>query len=130
MAAKEEGRSPLVLAIVGARTFDDWPQFCLRMNAFVVKYGEPTCVVSGGACGADTMGARWARARKVELRVFRPRWKRPDGSYDRGAGLARNGDIVAACTHMIAFPTAKGKGTQDSIKKAKAAGKVVEVHWI
>lgn len=39
----------------------------------------------------------------------------------------RNTDIVNECTHMIAFPSVNGKGTQDSIGKAKENDKVIEV---
>jgi len=117
--------SPIILAIVGSRTFEDYPRLCLVLEAFIDKYGKPVSIVSGGAKGADKLAEVWARAKNLKILVLRPKWKKVGGVYDPDAGYARNSDIVAACTHMVAFPSPNGSGTQDSIAKAKAAGKVV-----
>lgn len=116
----------IVLAIVGSRTFNDKTLFDETIEEFVVRYGIPAKVVSGGAPGADTMGEKWARRMKISVLVLKPNW-RPKGKYNPRAGLERNTDIVNACTHMIAFPSKKGSGTQDSIRKAR--GKPCIVKW-
>jgi predicted Rossmann fold nucleotide-binding protein DprA/Smf involved in DNA uptake len=109
---KQAEGPPIVLAIVGSRILNSAEHGAVvdvALSAFVAKHGMPTRVVSGGARGADAMGAQWARNNGIEL-----------------AGLKRNSDIVNACTHVVAFPsTHHGTGTQDSIRKAKAAKKVV-----
>lgn len=115
------------LAIVGSRTFTDWPRFCLLLQEFVDQHGLPDEVISGGAKGADTMAEKWARLKKIKPTVLRPSW-RIKGVYNPRAGLDRNTDIVASCTHMIAFPSSKGSGTQDSIRKARKAGKILIQH--
>jgi hypothetical protein len=114
---------PMHLAIVGYRGFTDETVFMETMQAFVAKYGLPELVVSGGAAGADTMGELWAAICGIPTRILTPDWRR----YGRAAGLMRNTDIVAACTHMVAFPSIHGKGTQDSIRKAQQAKKVVVI---
>lgn len=107
------------LAIVGSRNFTDKNIFNEVINEFVIRNGKPDFVVSGGAKGADTLGENWAKHNSIKRKIFEPEWRDEDGKYDRLAGFKRNTDIVNACTHMIAFPSRKGSGTQDSIKKAK-----------
>jgi len=78
-----------------------------------------------GATGADTIGEKWAAAHNIPTQIFKPEWRNANGVYDKAAGVKRNSDIVNACTHMIAFPSDEGKGTQDSIRKAKLQCKIV-----
>jgi hypothetical protein len=65
-------------------------------------------VVSGGAKGADTMAEAWACKHRRPMTVLKPAWrtKNEDGTmtYNPRAGLDRNTDIVAAATHVVAFP--------------------------
>lgn len=127
----EQQEGGIVLAIVGSRTFADNVLFEETIQEFIVRHEMPIKVVSGGAKGADTMGENWAKRMGITLQVFKPRWKYPlSGKYDPGAGLKRNTDIIKACTHVNAFPSKKGRGTQDSIRKAKEMGKPCIVKWI
>jgi hypothetical protein len=71
------------------------------------------------------MGEKWAKDRQIPTVIYKPKWRNAQGVYDNAAGIKRNTDIVNACTHMVAFPSDEGKGTQDSIRKARKAGKIV-----
>ncbi|MBX9636012.1 MAG: DUF2493 domain-containing protein [Nitrosomonas sp.] len=114
------------LAIVGSRNFTNQKELDDIVDAFVLKHGMlPELVVSGGAKGADTLAHAWARKHNVSIKIFKPDWK----TKGKAAGVLRNTDIVNECTHMIAFPSKDGKGTQDSIKKAQAKGIPIEIHW-
>ncbi len=114
----------MVLAIVGSRTFDDKKLFEETMTEWIVTHGQiPDEVVSGGAAGADTVAERWARTHNIVVNIMKPDWRR----HGKAAGILRNTDIVNACTHMVAFPSEAGRGTQDSIRKARVAGKEVVV---
>lgn len=106
------------LAIVGSRNFNDYDAFCDKLNMFVASIGgiqKINKIVSGGAGGADKMAERFARENKIELQVFAADWNR----YGRAAGPMRNSQIVEAATHMVAFPSKDGRGTQDSLRKAR-----------
>lgn len=120
----------IVLAIVGSRTCTDKFIVNETIDEFVLRHGIPKLVVSGGAKGADTLGEEWAKKHKIPIKIFKPIWKDKTGKFDRSAGIRRNTDIVNACTHMVAFPSEKGKGTQDSIQKATGQGKVLLIKWV
>ena len=118
------------LALVGSRDYTNYSQFKSVINKTLKKWNKKisdvTLVISGGAKGADTLAEQWANEYKKPMTTFIPDWK----AFGKGAGIMRNTDIVNWCTHMIAFPSIKGKGTQDSIQKAKNAEKPVEVFYI
>lgn len=117
-------REAYTLAIVGARTFNNVEVFESVLNEYVQEHGLPAHFVSGGAEGADTLGERWAVANEIPVvTILKPDWKK----HGKAAGIIRNTDIVNTCTHMIAFPSKTGKGTQDSIRKATKMGKEVLV---
>lgn len=59
------------------------------------------------------------------------KWKRPDGTVDKGAGFKRNQLIVDQADRVVAFWDGKSRGTKDTIDKARKAGKPVEiVLWV
>lgn len=122
------GVAGVKLAIVGWRGMNEKehkPLFDDIVAKFIATYGLPVLVVSGGATGADTMGAKWAASHGISIQILKPKWQNDNGVYNKGAGVKRNTDIVNACTHMIAFPSKKGTGTQDSIRKANQKDKIV-----
>jgi hypothetical protein len=118
-----EKKPEMRLAIVGWRGFTNKTLFDTELKNFTDEYGMPSLVVSGGAKGADTLAEEWAKEHNIKMLTLKPDW-----STGKAAGILRNTDIVRECTHMVAFPSeAYGKGTQDSIRKAKRDGKPVRV---
>ena len=83
-------------------------------------------LISGGAKGVDKMAEEWATKNGLSITIFRPNWDK----YGKGAGPRRNVQIIGAATHCIAFPSKMGKGTQDSIGKAKRKGIPLKVIYI
>lgn len=63
----------------------------------------------------------------MEIEELLPDWKGPLG---KRAGLARNSDIVAKSTHLLAFPSKTGSGTQDTIRKAEQKGIQAIIYWV
>ena len=112
------------LGLVGSRNFYDYKSFKSAVFQVIEEWndekrenneGDIMSIVSGGAPGADTLAEKLARELNVQMIVFKPDWT----THGKAAGIMRNTDIVNASTHMIAFPSRKGKGTQDSIRKAQ-----------
>ena len=130
--------SEIVLAIIGWRGMDRRHAaiFNDTMKEFVIHNGFPGQFVSGGAKGADQIGEKWADLHKIPKTILKPEW-RPivdpatgERRYDPNAAKKRNTDIVGAATHVIAFPSRKGSGTQEAIAKAEEMGKPVVTVWI
>ena len=121
------------LAIVGSRNFTDYELFKEKSQEFLLKWKESDqefdidniVVVSGGAKGTDSLAEQWADEKGYEKTIFYPDWKR----WGRGAGLKRNTQIVEECTHMIAFPSKSGRGTQDSIRKEQKGLIPIQICW-
>jgi septum formation inhibitor-activating ATPase MinD len=113
------------LAIVGSRERTDRD----RVEAFVAALPGDTVVVTGGAAGIDTFAEDAARARGLAVVVHRPNMV---GVRSRGDAiarlLARNQTIVDDCDRVAAFVAATRRGgTEDTIRRARKAGKPVEV---
>lgn len=113
----------LKLAIVGSRGFSDYPLLCQTMldHFYDWDHSEEGSewrideVISGGAIGADSLGARWADEHDVALTVFRPDWEK----HGKRAGFLRNEDIIKASTHVLAFWDSISRGTANSLSIAK-----------
>lgn len=110
------------LAIVGSRTFADFDLLQQAVDA-LRETQDVTCIVSGGAQGADKLGERYAAKHSLKINVFEPDWKK----YGKVAGMIRNKDIVAAADHVLAFWDGKSKGTKNSIDHAKKMNKPLVV---
>lgn len=79
-----------------------------------------TCVITGGAPGADTHANEWAISRGIQDIVVPAQWDR----FGLRAGPIRNSEMLKLSPDLVvAFPGAKG--TADMTRKARAAGVTV-----
>jgi hypothetical protein len=101
----------------------------LTLASYHLTSGQDT-IVSGGAAGADTLAARYARSRDIELIEYRPqlRSKNPTRAEFAAAAYARNQQIVDDCELVIAFTDKITGGTWDTIHRAWVAGKHVDIY--
>ena len=125
-----KGRRPkakMKLAIVGSRNYHNYEEFKQNiLNILTVDNLSIGEIISGGASGADKLAERFAAEYQIPIKVFKPEWKK----YGKAAGPLRNQQIIEECTHVIAFPSVQGKGTQDSIRKAQLLGKPIKIIYI
>ena len=118
------------IAIIGSRTFKNYG----LLEKTVLEYMDQnnldkknTCIVSGGANGADSLGSDFADNHQLEKDIYFADWNGPKG---KGAGFARNYEIVNHSDIIIAF-TNGSNGTQHSINYAKKQGiEVLEVGFL
>ena len=103
------------IGIVGSRGFEDYESLCRELVFFNKFYGPIMQIVSGGAAGADSLGAKFALEHNIELVFYKPDWKK----YGKAAGMIRNTYIVKNSDFVFAFWDGKSKGTKDSIEKSK-----------
>lgn len=126
------------IAIIGSRTFNNHRLLQTTVDNYI-KDNDITevTIVSGGAKGADTIGAKYAEFNDYKLIVHEADWKdltQPGariktnqyGKYNANAGHYRNTLIINDADVVIAF-TNGSPGTANSIHKAKKAGKPVNI---
>lgn len=78
-----------------------------------------SCIIAGGASGADELAFRWAERRDIcEIRIFKADWD----AHGKAAGPLRNQRMIdeGRPDLVVAFPG--GRGTADMVRRAKAAG--------
>lgn len=84
-----------------------------------------SCIVHGGARGADRLAELWARVHNIPTKEYRAEWE----VFGRRAGHVRNCDMLNTnpdIALVVAFPG--GVGTADMKKQALVRGvKVYEV---
>lgn len=108
------------VAIIGSRDFNDYELVKKVLNNVKDKI---TLIVSGGAIGADSLGAQFALENNIQTKIFIPDWE----TYGRSAGYIRNKAIVEESDIIIAFWDGKSKGTQHSFKLAKSLNKRIKI---
>lgn len=108
------------LAVIGSRSFTDYE---LLAKVILENFDNISCIVSGGAVGADALAKQYALDQGIEYLEYKPDWNK----YGRAAGVVRNTEIIKDCDAVIACWDGSSKGTKDTIKKAKKQGKVLLV---
>lgn len=120
----------LKLAIVGSRDFGKTQEekeiIYQKIAEFIYFFGFPDVIISGGAAGIDSLAEEYAKTHSIPTEIFPALWN----IYGLSAGILRNSIIVENATHVLAFPSVKGKGTQDTIKKAEKKGIPCIVHYL
>lgn len=116
------------IAMVGSRNFTNFNLFEQKVDEAFDNWGlkknNVNRIVSGGARGTDTLAEKYAKKYNIELKTYLPDWKR----NGKAAGIIRNADIINNSDYVIAFPSHHGRGTQDSIRKAKKSNPPKKVH--
>lgn len=112
-------RKRVILGIVGSRTFKDAKFFYESMKQFE----HITSIVSGGAKGADTMAAKYAKVKGIHLIEFYPDYD----THGKSAPFIRNSHIVDNSDVIVAFWDGVSRGTLDTINKARKQNKQVSI---
>jgi len=110
------------LAIIGSRSFNDVAFISSELDK-LFESNRLDLIVSGGARGADSIGAEWARSKGIPCKVHLPDWDR----YGKSAGFIRNELIINDCDAVIAFWDGKSRGTLHSINLAKKKGRELTI---
>ncbi|AGO85515.1 hypothetical protein psal_cds_1212 [Pandoravirus salinus] len=111
------------VAVVGGRDFCARDVLEHRLDALADEHGGIAAIVSGGARGADSLAADYARRCGIRLIEFKPDYDACRTQQERRrAPLLRNADIIAGADVMVAFWDGRSRGTADSIARARRAG--------
>lgn len=105
----------MVVLICGGRNFGDMTRFKAAMSLFL-ETRKITCVIQGGARGADLLAKFWAKENNIHMAEVNALW-----SNGKGAGFDRNSVMLSlGVDYVIAFPG--GNGTADTVSKAEKMG--------
>lgn len=109
--------------VCGGRDYLDIDRVKIELD-IIHKQTPITCIIEGGARGADHLAAIWSGLRDIPEHIrVRAEW----ATYGKGAGHMRNQKMLLLKPDLVvAFPG--GTGTADMVKKAKATGvPVIEI---
>jgi hypothetical protein len=87
-------------------------------NAIEVSGIPISEVVSGMACGVDSLGEEWARLRGIPIRRFPAKWDQ----LGKSAGYKRNTEMADYADALIACWDGTSKGTKHMIDLARSKG--------
>jgi hypothetical protein len=104
--------------VTGGRDYGDAQRVFEALDAIHQHRGPITCVMQGGAAGADAFARTWADLSGVDLISFQPDWKK----RGRRAGPERNREMVQVGKPdlVLAFPGRNG--TANAIDEGRRAG--------
>jgi len=103
------------MGVVGYRGYYDYDHIKRELDTFQIKADSKIdLIVSGGCTGVDTLGERWADENNIPKLILLPIKSLGKRSY-----AIRDQEIVNCSTHMMAFPSDLGKGTQITIEMAR-----------
>ena len=102
--------------IAGSRAFNNYNLLAQTLQEMNLDIDEIVC---GGARGADSLGAEWARKNGVIIQYFYPDWDK----YGKIAGIIRNHEMGDYADYLIAFWDGKSTGTKDMINYMQQLGK-------
>lgn len=125
--ALEAPTKRLVVLVSGSR---DWADPVVIELALQMFSNHRSVTVMHGACptGADEMADRAARNLGFKVDRHPARWKRPDGSLDKGAGFARNKRMVDKHPDVgLFFIRNNSRGATHCLTLAQRAGVDCEV---
>ena len=109
-----------VLLVVGSRTITDYEKIKNTINFLLPKGYDKIEIVSGGAKGVDSLAEKYAKEKKINLRVFKAKWS----LYGKTAGPIRNREMheyIAQFPHRgcVIFWDGKSKGAYQSVELSK-----------
>lgn len=122
------GRMEKRILVAGCRFYENYQEaeayidFCLQN----INKAAALIFVSGGCCGADRLGERYAENHGYAIERYPADWER----YGKAAGPIRNQQMVDACDYVICFWDGKSRGTKSTIDFACTAKKPIRIKRI
>ena len=102
------------LMIAGSRSIADFD-----LSPYVSA--DVDTIISGGACGIDSLAERYADQHRLSKYVLRPRY----GLWGRYAPLKRNEEMVRMADAVLIIWDGRSKGTEYTLKYAKKINKPI-----
>lgn len=104
------------IAIIGSRGINN-----INIGDYIPK--DVTEIVSGGACGVDSMAKEYAFSNAIKYTEFLPEYEK----YKKGAPLKRNLQIIDYADMIIALWDGMSKGTKFVIDNCEKKNKKIRI---
>ena len=126
-------KNQLRVLVCGGRDYEDIKTLRQVLNSIDISYesadcyGPISCIISGGARGADRLAEVYAREKDIPLEIYPAQWN----TYGKAAGIIRNQEMLddGQPDLVVAFPGGKGTAHMTNISK-KANLKVINVEAV
>ena len=108
--------------IAGSRSFTDYFKLVEALSHLDI-----TCVISGGAKGADSLGEEYAKEKGIPIERYPAQWD----LHGKSAGYKRNILMAEKAEALVAFWDGSSRGTKHMIDIARKKGLEIEVvrYW-
>lgn len=109
--------------VAGSRNFNNYNFLKEKLDHIfnnVLKIKDIT-IISGHARGADQLGERYAKERKLKCEVYPADWDK----HGKAAGYIRNEKMAKVGDILVAFWDGESRGTKHMIRTMKDLGKKV-----
>lgn len=100
------------LLIVGSRSIKDFD-----LSPYITA--DVDTIISGGACGIDSLAEQYADKNHLSKYIMRPKYK----IYGKAAPLKRNEEMVDIADMVLIIWDGDSKGTEYTIKHTKKKNK-------
>ena len=104
------------MIVAGSRSFSDRSLMYNKLD-YYLQNQDKVIIVHGGAKGADTCAATYAKDKNIETKVFLPDWEK----HGKKAGILRNIEMFEYVSQFqnrgcVVFWDGKSKGTKNDIE--------------
>ena len=120
---KAKGGEMLKVIVAGSRTLDNYEYVRDSLNEYLANRLPDVQIVSGTAKGADKLGERYAKNKRLSVKRFAAEWDR----YGKSAGYRRNEQMAAYADCLIAFWDKRSRGTKHMIEIAEKSNLIVSI---
>ena len=109
----------MIVLVCGGRSFSDVDFLEKKLSELNIS-----CIVHGGALGADYLAGQYAISNSIPEIVIKPQWT----NFGKSAGVIRNSWMIKfiPVDLVMAFPG--GVGTRNMIEQAKQKGIKVSIN--
>ena len=98
----------------GGRDYSNIEYF-KKVFEYIIKKYNITCIVHGGASGADYLAGYFARLHNIPVIIYYADWKK----YNKAAGIIRNKEMLEKEKPDLVAAFPGGNGTKHMIKITK-----------
>lgn len=114
------------LLVCGSRSITDSAWIFSQIEQYISEKNlemSSLVIIEGGAKGVDSVAGNWAQSHGVTVEVHNADWAR----YDRGAGIRRNEEMVAAADFVLVLWDGSSRGTKNDIDLCRKNFKTYKV---